>query len=72
MRSDKYNAVAQIVCAIINKKGTPESGVRPGAPGSKAEGLTVRFEEGRVFLYDAEEKSMTLEELIQYVDRYLG
>ncbi len=71
MRQEKYAAVAQIVSALIAKKGLPEQGTRPD-PSLKAEGISIRFEEGKVNLYDGEKNRMTLEELIQYVDRYLS
>lgn len=71
MRGEKYQAVAQIVSAILAKSGTPEMGARPNLQ-QKAEGFSVRLEEGKIFLYDGESNKMTLEELIQYVDRYLG
>lgn len=79
MRPEKYQAVADIVSTIIAKQTLPETGARPtpaaaantqsaGKPG----GVTVRFTEGKIFLYDTEGGRMTLEELIQYVDRYLA
>lgn len=71
MRQEKYGAVADIVSAIINKKGNPEQGARPN-PALTAEGVRIRFEEGKVYLYDGDSNRMTLEELIQYVDRYLA
>lgn len=71
MREDKYNAVAQIVCALLAKPGNVEQGARPNLQ-AKPEGFVVRLEEGKIFLYDAEGAKMTLEELMQYVERYLG
>ena len=71
MRTEKYTAVAQIVSALISKKGIPEQGARPN-PALVAEGVCVRFEEGKIFLYDGNNNRMTLEEMIQYVDRYLS
>ncbi|TNE50654.1 MAG: hypothetical protein EP343_07260 [Deltaproteobacteria bacterium] len=71
MRPEKYNAVAQIVSTLLAKSGVPEQGARPN-PTLKADGVSVRFEEGKVYLYDGDNNRMTLEELIQYVDRYLS
>lgn len=71
MRPEKYNAVANIVSSVLNKKGNPEQGARPN-PAAKADGVSIRFEEGKVYLYDGDNNRMTLEELIQYVDRYLS
>lgn len=72
MRVEKYQAVAQIVSAILAKPANIEaSGGRP-LPGARPEGFVVRLEEGRIYLHDADGSKMTLEELIQYVDRYLG
>lgn len=70
MRPEKYQAVAQIVSAMISKDGNIPPTARPGT--MKPDGLSVRFEEGRVALIDGEENKMMLEELIQYVDRYLA
>jgi len=71
MRPEKYQAVAQIVSALLTKPGVAPQGARPN-PHLLPEGFQVRFEEGKIFLYDASNNKMTLEELIQYVDRYLG
>lgn len=76
MRPEKYQAVADIVSTIIAKQSLPETTARPAASSTavptKASGVSVRFTEGKIFLYDAEGGRMTLEELIQYVDRYLA
>lgn len=73
MKQEKYRAIAEIISAIISKKGYVDAG-GSGRPGTSAlpEGLVLRFEEGKIFLYDAKNNRMTLEEMIQYVDRYLA
>ena len=72
MRSEKSRAVAQIVSAILAKPGTLPVGAGRPMPNQLPEGFSLRLEEGRIFLYDAVENKMTLEELIQYVERYLA
>lgn len=69
--SQKVAAVAQIVSAIIAKPGvTPPTGGRPNP--NPPEGFTLRLEEAKIFLHDSEGNRMSLEELIQYVARYLN
>ncbi len=70
MKQDKSLAVAQIVSAIIAKPGiTPSPSGRPNP--NPPEGFTLTLEEAKIFLHDHKGNRMALEELIQYIDRYL-
>ncbi|MCK6511330.1 hypothetical protein L6R29_15325 [Myxococcota bacterium] len=65
--------IATVVAAILNKG---EHGAPPAAPGRPAgppreNGFDVRLEEGKICLFDCKGNRITLEELIQYVSRYL-
>tara|TARA_B100000609_G_C17218573_1_gene438338 strand:- start:3087 stop:3500 length:414 start_codon:yes stop_codon:yes gene_type:complete len=68
--SERSMAVAQIVSAILAKSGVPPTN-SAGRPAGDAEGFKMSLEDGKVHLLDPKGNKMLLEELFQYVDRYL-
>ena len=72
MNQGKSQAVAQIVSAILAKPGIAPTGAGGRPSPNPPEGFTLTLEEAKIFLHDHKGNKMALEELIQYVDRYLG